>query len=382
MHTAHGSFQTPGFFAVATQATLKGMDLAAAEQAGVEAMICNSYHLHLSPGEAAVEAAGGLHRLMGWRRPLATDSGGFQVFSLRFGHVGDEIKGRRRLRGGTGGLEMVRLDERGADFRSYRDGGWRRITPEVSMVIQGRIGADIAFTFDECSPFNVPEAYTRQVAARNLRWARRCLEAHHDLGHDRHQALYGIVHGGIYPDLRAESAREIAAMGFAGFGIGDCLGDTKATWYWVLDQVRPHLPEARPRHLLGVGEPDDLIEGAIRGIDHFDCAMPTRLARHGTALVMDRPRFRFDLSQAECRHHDGPIDPGCGCRTCARYGRRYLNHLIRARETVAIGLIGEHNLHFVAKLTASIRDAISAGRLAELRAEVRSLQAAAASRKS
>jgi queuine tRNA-ribosyltransferase len=184
------------------------------------------------------------------------------------------------------------------------------------------------------------------------------------------QALYGIVHGGVYPDLRRWSATEIAALGFPGFGIGDCLGETKSDWYAVVDLVCPLLPEGRPRHLLGVGEPDDLVEGALRGIDTFDCAMPTRIARHGQALHLGRPRFRLDLLGSERRREDVPIDEGCPCSACARFGRAYLHHLLKAREMLAVSLVAGHNLTFTARLLARVRDAISAGCLAQLRAEV------------
>jgi queuine tRNA-ribosyltransferase len=184
------------------------------------------------------------------------------------------------------------------------------------------------------------------------------------------QALFGIVHGGVYPELRERSARAMAAMPFAGFGIGDCLGETKGDWYRVVDLVHPLLPEDRPRHLLGVGEPDDLVEGAMRGMDTFDCAMPTRIARHGQALHLGRPRFRLDVLQAPQRDEDGPLEEGCDCATCARFSRAYVSHLCRAHEMLGIALLAEHNLRFTTRLLARVRDAISAGRLAELRAEV------------
>src|SRR6266545_997451 len=299
IRTSHGVLETPGFFAVATRAALKGLDPATARSAGVRALICNAYHLAIQPGPEAVAAAGGLHRFMAWDGVLATDSGGFQVFSLRHGQVADELKGRRRLPAGGQGsdedpMEAVRVDEDGADFRSYVDGSRHRFTPENNMALQRALGADILFCLDECTPFHVTPAYTRSATERNARWARRCLDAYHGLGMPERQALYGIVHGGVHPELRRWSAAEVTAMGFPGFAIGDCLGETKADWYRVVDLVCPLLPEDRPRHLLGVGEPDDLVEGALRGVDTFDCAMSTRLARHGQALHMGRPRFRID----------------------------------------------------------------------------------------
>lgn len=372
IRTAHGAVETPGFLAVATRAALKGLDPATASAAGVQALICNSYHLQIQPGGEAVEAAGGLHRFMGWGGMLATDSGGFQVFSLRHGQVAEELKGRRRLAGAGGGDPMlaVTVDEEGADFRSYLDGSRQRFTPENNMRLQRSLGADVLFCLDECTPFHVPQAYTAAATGRNLRWARRCLDAFTELGMDATQSLYGIVHGGVHPDLRRRSADAIGAMDFAGFGIGDCLGETKPDWYRVVELVCPLLPPERPRHLLGVGEPDDLVQGALRGIDTFDCAMPTRIARHGQALHRGRPRFRLDLAKAEHRAADRPLEQGCPCSACTRFGRAYLHHLVRAGELLAIALLAEHNLAFTARLMGRIRTAIGAGRLAELRAEV------------
>jgi queuine tRNA-ribosyltransferase len=379
IETAHGRLETPGFFAVATRAALKGLDLEAARRAGVQALICNSYHLAVQPGPATVAAAGGLHRFMGWEGVAATDSGGFQVFSLRHGQVADELKGRRRLPAGDADadpLEAVQVDEDGAVFRSWLDGSRHRFTPESSMRLQAALGADLLFCLDECTPFHVTEAYTADATARNLRWARRCLDAFQAGGMGGRQSLLGIVHGGVYPHLRQRSAAAIAEMEFDGFGIGDCLGETKADWYRVVEVVRPLLPDDRPRHLLGVGEPDDLVEGALRGVDTFDCAMPTRLARHGQALHMGRPRFRIDIDRSARREEAGPLEAGCDCHTCARFSRAYVAHLLRAHEPLAVALLAEHNLRFTARLLERVRDAISEGRLRRLRAELRAGAAA------
>jgi queuine tRNA-ribosyltransferase len=363
------------------------VDPAVARAARIQALICNGYHLAVQPGPDAVAEAGGLHRFMRWDGVLATDSGGFQVFSLRHGQVADELKGRRRLpsslpppagggaerrRGGredADPMEAVRIDEGGADFRSYLDGARHRFTPESNMDLQRRLGADVLFCLDECTPFHVPESYTRAATERNARWARRCLDAFHELGMATGQALYGIVHGGVHPELRRWSALEMAAMDFCGYGLGDCLGETKADWYRVVDLVGPLLPDSKPRHLLGVGEPDDLVEGALRGIDTFDCAMPTRIARHGQALHFGLPRFRLNLTRTERLREDGPIEDGCPCSACTRFGRAYLCHLFRAREMLGISLTAEHNLTFTARLMSRVREAIGAGSLAELRAE-------------
>jgi queuine tRNA-ribosyltransferase len=371
LRTAHGELETPGFFAVATRAALKGVAPEAARQVGVQALICNAYHLALQPCGAAIADAGGLHRLMGWPGVLASDSGGFQVFSLRHGQVADELKGRRRLHtADEHPLEAVRVDEDGADFRSYLDGSRHRFTPESNMALQRDLGADVLFCLDECTPFHVPPEYTRAATERNVRWARRCRESFESLEMAGRQSLFGIVHGGVYPELRRFSAAQIAGLGFDGFGIGDCLGETKQDWYGVVDLVCPLLPPQLPRHLLGVGEPDDLVEGALRGIDTFDCAMPTRIARHGQALVLGRPRYRLDLGQRARLTEDRPIEEGCPCSACQTLGRAYVHHLHRAGELLGIALLAEHNLCFVAGLLQRVREAISAGGLRELRDEV------------
>ena len=372
LRTAHGVLETPGFFAVATRAALKGLDPEGAARAGIGALIVNAYHVHLQPGGPAVARAGGLHRYMGWEGVLATDSGGFQIFSFKHGHVADEVKGRRHAAHPDEALlvDAVTVDEEGADFKSYLDGSRHRFTPESNMALQRDLGADLLMCLDECTPFHVTPAYTRGATERNIRWARRCLEAFDALGMAERQSLYGINHGGVYPELRRLSAAAITELPFAGMAIGDCLGETKQDWYGVVDLVVPLLPEERPRHLLGVGEPDDLVEGALRGIDTFDCAMPTRIARHGHALLRGRPRFRLDLTQAGRATEDGPLEDGCDCHTCERYSRAYLWHLFKAHEVLAIALTAEHNLRFTARLLEEVREAISAGRLADFRQEL------------
>ena len=381
IRTPHGSLETPGFIAVATRAALKSLDPEAARRAGVQALIANTYHLEMQPGAARVAAAGGLHRLMGWQGVLATDSGGFQVFSLQHGQVADELKGRRRLpvqvtphpalphdRGEA--IDPVRVDEGGVDFRSYIDGSRHRFTPESCMALQRDLGADLCFALDECTPFHVPEPYTRAATERNLRWARRCAGAFGELGMGGGQAFYGIVHGGVYPELRRWSAGEMAKLACDGFGIGDCLGETKTDWYGIVEVVTAVLPPERPRHLLGVGEPDDLVEGALRGVDSFDCAMPTRIARHGQALHRGRSRFRLDVTTPEMAGDDRPLEEGCDCGTCSRFSRAYVHHLFRARELLGATLLAEHNLRFTTRLLEQVRDAISAGGLEDLRREL------------
>ena len=372
LRTAHGELETPGFFAVATRAALKGLDPEGAARAGVAALIVNAYHVHLQPGGDAIARAGGLHRYMGWEGVLATDSGGFQIFSFQHGHVADEVKGRGHASHPDQALlvDAVTVDEDGADFKSYLDGSRHRFTPESNMALQRELGADLLMCLDECTPFHATPTYTRDATERNIRWARRCLDAFDVLGMAERQSLYGINHGGVYPELRRLSAAAIGDLPFTGMAIGDCLGQTKLEWYALVDLVVPLLPPARPRHLLGVGEPDDLVEGALRGIDTFDCAMPTRIARHGQALHRALPRFRLDLTRSARGAEDGPLEEGCDCHTCQRYSRAYLWHLFKAHEVLAIALTAEHNLRFTARLLEEVREAISAGRLADFREEL------------
>ena len=238
------------------------------------------------------------------------------------------------------------------------------------MALQQQLGSDICFALDECTAFHVPPEYTRDATERNLRWAKRCIEAFEHLQMRPQLSLYGIVHGGVYPDLRRWSASEMSKLDCDGFGIGDCLGETKSDWYGVAETVCALLPAERPRHLLGVGEPDDLVEGALRGIDSFDCAMPTRIARHGQALHLGRPRFRLDVASPAVGSDDRPLEEDCDCATCARFSRAYIHHLFRARELLGASLVAEHNLRFTARLLERVREAISAGRLRELRAEI------------
>ena len=238
------------------------------------------------------------------------------------------------------------------------------------MALQRDLGADVCFALDECTPFHVEEPYTRAATERNLRWARRCVEAFGALGMRDRQALYGIVHGGVYPELRSWSAAEMSKLECAGFGIGDCLGETKSDWYGVVEVVCAILPPERPRHLLGVGEPDDLIEGALRGIDSFDCAMPTRIARHGQALHHGLPRFRLDLTAPDMARDGRALEVGCDCWPCSRFTRAYVHHLFRARESLGASLLAEHNLRFTTRLLGEVREAISAGRLRQLRSQI------------
>ncbi len=334
---------------------------------GASVLLANTYHLFLRPGAETVRDLGGLHRFMAWDGPIITDSGGFQVFSLGFGMehgVGKQIgmfPGEERPRGQA--AKLVRVDENGATFTSHIDGSRQRLTPETSMAIQEALGADIVLAFDEpTSPLHDAD-YTRQAMDRTHRWAERCLAARRRDG----QALYGIVQGGAFAELRSASACFIGGLPFDGVAIGGSLGKSKADMHAVLDWSMLHLPTAWPRHLLGIGEPEDLFACVERGVDQFDCVAPTRLGRHGQLYTADG---RLQITGSEHREDPRPIQDGCGCYTCgAGFSRGYLRHLFAANELLAYTLASLHNLYFVLDLMRRIRLAVRAGELSELRDE-------------
>lgn len=376
LHTAHGDVRTPAFVPLATKATVKGLTGAEVGGLGYDMVLGNTFHLMLRPGAELIERFGGLHRFMGWEGPVITDSGGFQVFSLGHGTVADEVKGRARhglaaQRQGS----IVAIEEHGVRFRSYLDGALRTLTPEGSMAVQASLGSDIALVFDECTPFHVDRDYTARSTERTHRWLARCLDWH-ALHGPPGQRVYGIVQGGVYEDLRHESARTVAASGCDGIAIGGSLGAEKAQMYEVVGWALAELGGERsglPRHLLGIGEVDDLIAGVELGIDTFDCAMPTRLGRHGTALVPDPARrWRVDLTRGRWRSSEEPLAEDCACYACAHgLSRAYLSYLARAREITGMRLLTEHNLAFLARLMAELRQAILDGELAQTAARWR-----------
>jgi queuine tRNA-ribosyltransferase len=322
----------------------------------------NTFHLHLAPGEEAIRARGGLHRFMGWERAIITDSGGFQVFSLAHGGVADEIKGRRG--GGPGGAK-VEISEEGVAFQSLLDGSDRFLGPEESMRVQAALGSDIALTFDECTPAHAEYEYTARSTERTHRWLDRCLAWHEREG-PAGQAVFGIVQGGVHEDLRRESAERNAAAAVDGIAIGGTLGREKSEMHRVLAFTVPLLPDEAPVHLLGIGEVDDLLVGIGMGIDVFDCAIPTRLARHGTALApAPEGRFRLDLTKSAYADDDSPPVEGCACEACARHTRAYLHYLARNKDLTGTRLLTLHNLTYMECLMAGARDAITAGRYAE-----------------
>jgi queuine tRNA-ribosyltransferase len=336
-HTPHGALPTPIFAPVGTQATVKALTPAQLGELGATLVLANTYHLHLRPGDELIMEMGGLHRFMDWSNPILTDSGGFQVFSLS---------------------ENREIDEDGVTFKSHIDGSLRRLTPENSIAIQENLGADIIMAFDECAP-PYDREYNQRAVKRTHAWARRCLE----VKRRPDQALFGIVQGGVFPDLRQESASFIAGLGFPGNAIGGLsVGETKDEMHAMLEVIDQILPEDRPRYLMGVGSPEDLVNGVLRGIDIFDCVLPTRLARHNAAITRGG---RLNLLNAGFARDPLPIDETCACYTCQRFTRAYLRHLIVAKEMLASTLLSIHNIHTLLHLVGEMRQAILEGEFEE-----------------
>ncbi len=378
LSTAHGPISTPAFVPLATKGSIRGMIPSEVSELGYQMVLGNTFHLHLNPGDERIAALGGLHRFIGWDRPIITDSGGFQVFSMGHGTVADEIKGRAPTGPERAG-KILGIEEDGVSYRSYMDGSKRFMGPEDSMRIQANLGSDIALVFDECTPFNVEREYTARSTERSHRWLDRCLDWHAEHG-PAEQIVYGIVQGGVYEELRRESTEQIAARGCGGIAIGGSLGEDKAQMYQVVGWATDVLQSAgdlRPRHLLGIGEIDDLIRGVELGIDTFDCAMPTRLGRHGVALVPDPDnRWRVDLTTARWSDSHEPLMEGCPCPACAvGWSRGYLRYMTKARELTAMRMLTVHNLAFVARLMTRLREAIIAGQLTDVATRLRAGEA-------
>jgi queuine tRNA-ribosyltransferase len=370
LHTAHGDVRTPAFVPLATKATVKGLLPEEVKALGYDMVLGNTFHLMLNPGAELIERLGGLHKFMGWDGPVITDSGGFQVFSMGHGTVADEVKGRARHGHAAERKGMVvSIEERGVRFRAYTDGRERLLSPEGSMQVQRALGSDVALAFDECTPFHVDRDYTARSTERTHRWLERCLRWHAEHG-PRGQLLYGIAQGGVYEDLRRASALTVAASGCQGVAIGGSLGAEKAQMYEVVGHAVAELGGERerlPRHLLGIGEVDDLIRCVQLGIDTFDCAMPTRLGRHGTALVPEPAgRWRVDLTKSRWRTCEQPLMEGCPCPACSRgLSRAYLSYLARSGEMTGMRLLTHHNLAFIGGLMSRLREAILRGHLSE-----------------
>jgi len=340
LHTLHGEIPTPAFAPVGTAATVKGVPPRDLKELGATLVLANTYHLFLRPGDDLVARLGGLHRFMGWDGPILTDSGGFQVFSLK---------------------DIRAIDDDGVTFRSHIDGSLHRFTPEKVIAIQENLGADIIMTFDECaSPLD--RDYNLEALRRTHAWAERCLRARTRSD----QALFGIVQGGVFDDLREQSARFLMRLDFPGYAVGGlAVGETKQQMHHVLDVLDPILPADRPRYLMGVGTLEDFFEAVARGIDIFDCVLPTRLARHGAAFTH---AGRLNLRKSSLAEDARPIDEGCACYACQRFSRAYIRHLMQANEILGLYLASLHNLHFLFDTLRHIRESILAGRFAGLRA--------------
>lgn len=343
LHTPHGVIETPTFMPVGTQASVKGIspDELRALDAGI--ILSNTYHLYLRPGYELVREAGGLHRFMNWDRAILTDSGGFQVFSLS---------------------KLRKITEEGVHFRSHIDGAKHFLSPEKVMEIENALGADIIMAFDECAPYPASYEYTKKSMYLTSRWAERCLKTHADT---ERQSLFGIVQGGMYADLRKISARDLVAMDFPGYGIGGLsVGEPAELMYEMLEETVPLLPAKKPRYLMGVGSPDYLIEGAIRGIDMFDCVLPTRIGRNGTVMTSNG---RVIVRDAKYSRDFSPIDDACGCPACRNHTKAYVRHLLKAGEMYGLRLATIHNLYFLINLMKSIRCAILEDRLLDFKEE-------------
>jgi queuine tRNA-ribosyltransferase len=371
IHTPHGEVRTPAFVPLASNASVRGLLPGEVAELGYDMVLGNTFHLFITPGEDYVAAAGGLHRFMNWDGPIITHTGGFQVFSMGHGSVADEIKGRR-----DGRKSMVHeISEDGVRFQSYTDGSERFMGPETSMEVQAKLGSDIALAFDECTPFHADRTYTLRAMERTHRWLDRCIAWHGEHA-PAGQLLYGIVQGGVYEDLRRESTAYIAQADLDGVAIGGSLGQEKEQMHEVVGWALRGLPDERPRHLLGIGDVDDILHAVAAGIDSFDCATPTRLARHGTALVPDPDRrWRLDLTKGASAGSDEPIAAGCPCPACRDHTRGYIHYLARHKELTGARLITLHNLTFMAELMKGVRAAIQAGDLAAYSDRVRAGEA-------
>ena len=371
LRTTHGEIRTPAFVPLATKATVKGLLPSEVAALGFDIVLGNTFHLMLDPGHELIGGFGGLHEFMGWDGPIVTDSGGFQVFSMGHGTVADEVKGRAPMGGDRHG-KVISIEEDGVRFRSYLDGSEKFMAPETSMEVQAALNSDIALVFDECTPFNVDREYTARSTERTHRWLDRCLDWHDAHGPEG-QLVYGIVQGGVHEDLRVASAQAIAASRAPGIAIGGSLGEHKEQMYEVVGWATAVLPDEKPRHLLGIGDIDDLIRGVELGIDTFDCAMPTRLGRHGVALIADpEKRWRVDLTAARFKDSQEPILEGCPCPACEPgFTRGYLRYLVKARELTGLRLLTIHNLAFVSRVMSRLRTAVIEGRLAEEAAALR-----------
>ncbi len=343
VYTPHAVIETPVFMPVGTQATVKTLSPEELMDIGAQIVLSNTYHLHLRPGEDIVKGAGGLHRFMNWSRGILTDSGGFQVFSLS---------------------SMRKISEEGVEFRSHISGEKKFLSPEGSVGVQNALGADIIMAFDECPPYPAERQYVLDSLERTTRWARRSKAAH---ARPDDQGLFGIVQGGMEPDLRRRAAEELVELDFPGYAVGGLsVGEPKPLMYDILAYTTPFLPRDKPRYLMGVGAPDDLFEGVIRGVDMFDCVLPTRIARNGTVFTS---KGKLVVRNAQYARDYRPLDESCDCYTCRNYSRAYIRHLLKAEETFGIRLTSYHNVAFLVRLMGRIREAIEKDSLLSFKAD-------------
>ncbi len=343
IHTPHGDIQTPVFMPVGTQATVKSMTPEELKEVNAQIILSNTYHLFLRPGHELVKEAGGLHSFMNWDRPILTDSGGFQVFSLG---------------------QLRKISEEGVEFQSHLDGSKKFLSPEKAIEVENALGADIAMAFDECCPYPSTYEYTKKSMERTTRWAERCKKAH---TRSKDQGLFGIIQGGFYKDLRKQSAEDLIKLDFPGYAIGGIsVGEPKEEFLEILKYTTPLMPENKPRYLMGVGTPDYLIEAAIAGIDMCDCVLPTRIARHGTALTS---QGKVVVRNGTYEHDFSKLDPECDCYTCKNYTRAYIRHLIKTNEILGIRLLSIHNIKFLTGLMDKVRIEIENDNLANFRDE-------------
>ncbi|MHA1539758.1 MAG: tRNA guanosine(34) transglycosylase Tgt [Alphaproteobacteria bacterium] len=357
--TPHGVVQTPNFIFCATKAAAKIATPTQLRAENTEFILSNTYHLMLQPGADIVHKLGGLQKMTGWNGPMLTDSGGFQIFSLGHGGVAEEIKGKG---GAMTKRSLLNITEEGATFKSYMDGSIKTLTPESAIDVQRKLGADIILVLDECTPFHVDKAYTERSMEMTHRWGKRSLaefiRTQDAPPNGKPQALYGIVQGGVYEDLRRIAAETVSAEDYFGIAVGGSLGSTREQMYDVVAMTMKHMIPTRPVHLLGIGGVRDIWENVQQGIDTFDCVSPTRIARHGAALVKKHPKERINLLNAKYRESTDPIDPDCQCSTCQNFSTGYIHHLFKAKETLAMQLVVLHNIRFMNDLLESVRKGI------------------------
>lgn len=366
LKTPHGSIETPNYIFCGTKAAIKAMTPAQMVEAKTDIILANTYHLMLQPGADLIEKMGGLHKFMNWNGPMLTDSGGFQVFSLGEGTMANEIKGKSS--GKNENRNLISITEEGCVFKSYVDGSKIKLTPESSMEIQRKLGADLLMQFDECTPYHVDKEYTARSMEMSIRWGDRCLVEfeRHDNGA---QGLYGIIQGGVYSDLRRFSAEATKDRPFFGTAVGGCLGGSEEEMETVVAESLPYAHPDRPVHFLGIGQMKDVFKFVRYGVDTFDCVIPTRLARHGTALMKGQKGETINLTNARYREDETPLDEANGVPASTEYSKAYIHHLFKAGEILGMQLLAQHNVATINRLMREVRAAIKAGTLDELEKE-------------